>query len=168
MKRVNVKNGSVDSIELNIADQSEQPNSYVVADDVEVFSGYIDSAGVFAAPTAPTPSNDDVTTERDRRTNLPVTVALTTGKTFDVDMAKGGRANIGDLALMAVIKNGAGITTDFTFRDANNTDHQLTNDEVIEMGIQAAAAYDAIYKKSWALKAMSPIPTNYKDDTHWT
>lgn len=168
MKRVHVQNGSVDSIELNIADQGEHPNSYVVADDVEVFAGYSDSNGVFTAPMAPAPSSDDVTVERDRRTNLPVTVSLTTGKTFDVDMAKGGRANIGDMALMAVIKNSSGINTDFTFRDADNVDHTLTNSEVIEMGMQAAAAYDAIYKKSWALKAMNPIPQNYKDDSHWS
>lgn len=113
-------------------------------------------------------TNEDVNVERERRVNLVVPVYLSTGKVFAVDMAGGGRANIGDLALMAVIKNGAGVTTDFTFRDANDTDHTLTNDEVIEMGMQAAASFDYYYKKSWALKELSPIPQDYEDDSYWT
>lgn len=119
-------------------------------------------------PSKPAPTNEDVNTERERRVNLVVPVYLSTGKVFAVDMAGGGRANIGDLALMAVIKNGAGVTTDFTFRDANDTDQTLTNDEVIEMGMQAAASFDYYYKKSWALKELSPIPQDYEDDSYWT
>lgn len=125
----------------------------------------IDQQLIDAIPPAIT--NHQVNTERDRRINLQVTVLLSTGKTFPVNMANGGRANISDMALMAVVKNSSGIATDFTFRDASNTDHQLTNNEVIEMGMQAAANYDAIYKKSWALKALNPIPTDYTDDSYW-
>ena len=46
MKRVYVKNGVVDSIELNITDLSTQQGSYVAEDAVEVFAGYSDSNGV--------------------------------------------------------------------------------------------------------------------------
>ena len=57
MKRVHVKNGLVDNIELNIKDESAKPNSYIVADDVEVFGGFTDNGdGSFTAPT-PDPIN---------------------------------------------------------------------------------------------------------------
>ena len=57
MKRVYVKNGMVVSIELNIKDESDKPNSYVVVDDLEVFGGYTDNEnGTFSAP-APDPIN---------------------------------------------------------------------------------------------------------------
>lgn len=169
MKRVSVTNNIVDVVELNITADASNTHPFVVGDDVEVFGGYASNGdGTFTAPPKPAPTNEDVNTERERRVNLVVPIYLSTGKVFAVDMANGGRANIGDLALMAVIKNGAGITTDFTFRDANDTDQTLTNDEVIEMGMQAAASYDAYYKKSWALKALSPIPQDYENDSYWT
>lgn len=54
MKRIHVKNGLVDSIELNITDLSTQQGSYVVADDVEVFAKYTDNGNeTFTAPTKP-------------------------------------------------------------------------------------------------------------------
>lgn len=60
MKRVNVKNGSVDSIELNITDLSTQQGSYVVADDVEVYGRWshsvVGGVDVFTAPE-PEPIN---------------------------------------------------------------------------------------------------------------
>lgn len=169
MKRINVVNGVVDVIELNLSIEASSTHPFVVDDATEVFAGYISNGdGTFTPPAAAAPTNTDVNVERERRVNLVVPVYLSTGKVFAVDMAGGGRANIGDLALMAVIKNGAGVTTDFTFRDANDTNQTLTNDEVIEMGMQAAASYDAYYKKSWALKELSPIPQDYEDDSYWT
>lgn len=56
MKRVYVKNGTVDAVELHVADTSDQPSSYVVADDLEVFGGYADNGdGTFTAPARPEP-----------------------------------------------------------------------------------------------------------------
>lgn len=54
-----------------------------------------------------------------------------------------------------------------TFRDADNIDHELTAAQVIEMGVQAAQAVDAIYKASWAIKAMEPIPVDFRQDSYW-
>ena len=169
MKKVHVKDGLVDVIEMNVEEAASNAHPFIVDDSIEVYGGYTSNGdGTFTAPPPPDVTSAQVSAERDRRNNLAVTVSLTTGKSFPVDMDGGGRANIGDMALMAVIKNSSGITTNFTFRDANNVSQDLTNNEVIEMGMQAAASYDAIYKKSWALKALNPIPQDYTNDTYWT
>lgn len=56
MKRIYIKKGLVDTVELNVKDISDQQGSYVVADDVEVFAGYKDNGkGNFTAPTKPEP-----------------------------------------------------------------------------------------------------------------
>ena len=166
-------NGEVDYIELGIADDAEPISGAVLVNNgTQVYAGYTHNGdGTFSAPPPAPITKNQVNIERDRRINLPVTVTVSAGeaeqKIFKIDMANGGRQNISDMALMAVVKNGAGLTDPFIFRDADNIDQTLSNNEVIEMGMQAAAAYDAIFKKSWALKALDPIPTNYADDSHW-
>lgn len=51
MKRVNVNGGFVETIQKNIIDTSVKPNSYVVADEFEVFTKWIDNGdGTFTAP----------------------------------------------------------------------------------------------------------------------
>ena len=61
MKRINVNGGFVDTVELNITDESEKPNSYVVADNVAVFGGWVDNGdGTFSAPPDPVPTKDEL------------------------------------------------------------------------------------------------------------
>lgn len=120
-----------------------------------------------ALDAAPKPATTaDVNAERDRRIYLPKAVSLTTGKNFAADMGGDSRSNISDLGIAAVAKKAAGITTPISFRDANNVDHDLTNDEVIEMGLQIAAQVQAIHIKARAIKAMDPIP-DPKNDALW-
>jgi len=108
-----------------------------------------------------------INNERDRRINMIKTVSLTSGKSFPCDMDNGGRANIDSLGAAAIAKMLLNDTTTFSFRDANNVDWELTNDDVIEMGLQIARQVEALHVKSRALKAMRPIPPRFADDSYW-
>lgn len=113
------------------------------------------------------PQRENVTTERDRRISQQVTVTLDDARTFPVDMANGGRANIADIAQVAGEKEAQGIGTPITFRDANNTDQVMTNTQFRALAMQVASVVNAIYKASWVLKDTDPIPIDYTDDKHW-
>lgn len=116
----------------------------------------------------PAPDEDDINIERQRRIALPLTVTITGGGTFAADMSDQSRANIAGLTTLAMILSGQGQTTTMTtFRDADNVDHSVTPAQAIQIGVQAALHVDALYKKSWALKAMEPIPADYADDNRW-
>ncbi|GJM01974.1 MAG: hypothetical protein DHS20C08_04750 [Rhodomicrobium sp.] len=60
MKRIIIKNSIVDLVKLNITDISDQPNSVVVDDTVDVFGGWIynEDDVTFSAPPDPIPTKD--------------------------------------------------------------------------------------------------------------
>ncbi len=139
----------------------------VLAHPVLDATGY--TSELIADPVRPpfTPQRGNVTTERDRRINQQVTVTLDDTRTFPVDMANGGRANIADIAQVAAEKEALGISTAINFRDANNTDQAMTNMQFRKMAIQIASQVTAIYKASWVLKDTDPIPVDFTDDKYW-
>lgn len=74
MKRIVVKNGLVDLIKLNIKDTTDEPESYVVDDNVAVYGGWVDNEdGTFSAP--PPPSMFDGLTLNDAQSLAVETVA---------------------------------------------------------------------------------------------
>lgn len=78
------------------------------------------------------------------------------------------RANLSDLVMGAMLRVMSGDTTTITtFRDGNNIDHDLTPPELLALFGQASSYVSLLYQKSWALKAMDPIPTDYTDDSYW-
>lgn len=170
MKRIHVKNGLVDAVELHVADASDQPGSYVVADDLEVFRGYADNGdGTFTAPDAPAPTRDDVSLERDRRIASGHTIVLSDARTFTVQTRnEADFRNINGLVLKdTLLQMQSDTTTEIIFRDADNVDQTLTAPFMIELGNLVAAAVDNLYKKSWTLKDADPIPSDYTDDSYW-
>ncbi len=135
--------------------------------DNEVVKGWSYNGTDFSPPVVQ-PTKDDINQERNRRTYLPKEVNLSTGKTFTVDIKFGGRENIANLNSLAKTKKELGNTDLVAFTDADNFDQLLTNDEVIEMAMLVMLAGADIHAKARALKAMVPIPANFKDDAHWT
>lgn len=114
-------------------------------------------------------SNNAITEERERRILLPKTVSLSSGKTFTVDMDNGGRDNIGALASAGLAKSAIGSNTTVSFRDHNNQDWSLTNDDMIEMGLQVMAQVEVLHTASRAIKAANnEVKENYQDDSLWT
>ncbi len=160
-----VIDGVVDVISIT-GRRDEDPAWVVVGDDV--FSGFISNGeGTFSAPPVPPISTEQVNEERDRRIELPKAVSLSTGKSFGVDIANGGRQNIGDMSTAALVKQSSGDNTDFAFTDADNVDQTLTNAEMIEVGMHCVAQISAIHHAARTLKELSPIPSLFTDDTHW-
>lgn len=105
-----------------------------------------------------------VNAERERR--------ILAGETFNGVLITGdptNRANLSDLAFGASLRIGAGdTTTETTFRDGNNIDHDLTPVELLTLWQQAAAYVSLLYAKSWELKGMDPIPADYTSDSYWS
>jgi hypothetical protein len=105
--------------------------------------------------------------EREVRIALPLTVTLTAG-TFQINMDAEGIRNLGGLSTVGILGKLAGSVTTVRFRDFANVPHDLGPDDLISMGLQAQARVSAAYTKSWAIKALVPIPTNYADDSFWS
>lgn len=113
-------------------------------------------------------TNAMVNEERDRRIYSTAEVFLSSGKNFSVDMSDGGRQNISDVGTAALAKSAIGSNTTISFRDTENNDWDLTNQDAIEMGLQVMAKVEAIHVACRALKANTPIPWDYTDDSYWS
>lgn len=128
----------------------------------------LDPPGPEPEPEPGPPDGQSVNAERDRR--------IRAGKVFSVsghgDIAVPGddRTQLNLLALKDTARDlkAANVTAPvIPFRDATDTEHALTADQVIQM-VDAGKQYvQALYSASWAIKALDPIPTDYDDDARW-
>jgi hypothetical protein len=76
--------------------------------------------------------------------------------------------NLTSLALGAQLRLAAGDNeTLTTFRDGENTDHELTPAQLLSLWQQSAEYVSDLYAASWALKAMEPIPADFAEDKWW-
>lgn len=122
-----------------------------------------------AKSSEPTP--DDVSVERERRLSLGCTVTLSSGQgpipvqTRD-EVDHRNLLTLESQAIKAVISGAP--NTPFAFRDAHDKTWTLTALEMMDMTAKVAAFGAGIFAKSWALKAMSPIPATYQSDEWWT
>lgn len=144
-------------------------DAYVASNEAQIGWSY---DGLTFSPPAPqpvTPTSLDIDRERERRIALGVTVSLSTGKSFTVQTRdERDWRNVNGLGTAGLALQVAGDTTTLTpFRDAANVEQQLTPAELVEMGLKVMQHAKAIYTASWALKAMSPIPSDYADDSYW-
>lgn len=119
------------------------------------------------------PTNSEVNRERDRRLNAGVTVNVAGYGDIPVQGGPGDQINMLALGATAQELIGAGVTAAVVpFRDAANTMHDLTPDQVAEMVRKAKEAASAIYAVSWAMKDgtgdfTGGIPSDFTDDTYW-
>jgi hypothetical protein len=114
------------------------------------------------------PSATDIDAERDRRRNLPISITTSPTGTFQINMDDISQQNIAGLATAGIVLSNAAPTQTTAFRDIANVTHSLLPSELVSMGLQVMAHIGALYAKSWALKAMSPIPADYAADSHWS
>lgn len=117
----------------------------------------------------PVSTTEDVSFERDLRIAAGQPVTISDGRTFTVQTRdEKDFRNINGLVLKAILLQSNGdTTTTITFRDADDNDQTLTASQMIEVGTIVGDKVDNIYKKSWTLKAMSPIPDNFRDNLFW-
>ena len=105
--------------------------------------------------------------ERERRIAMPLGVAVPSGASFRINMDPESQRNIQGLSTAGILLSSAAPTQKTTFRDYDNMTHDLLPADLIQMGLQVMARIQAVYQKAWALKALSPIPADYADDSHW-
>jgi alkanesulfonate monooxygenase SsuD/methylene tetrahydromethanopterin reductase-like flavin-dependent oxidoreductase (luciferase family) len=165
-----VANGAVDNRALfdgEIPADWPDHDNWIASEDAQIGWSYAD--GSFTAPPpppAPAPTGADVDAERERRIGLPLTVTLSVGS-IPINMDDKAQRNLQGLATVGQYLTATGSSQTTTFRDYDNTDHDLTPADLVSMGLQVAAHVQSIYAKSWALKAMNPIPADYADDKYW-
>lgn len=115
---------------------------------------------------APEPTVDQVEAERERRIALPLDVTLSVGQ-ITVNMEPTAQRDIQGLSTVGLYLTMAQQSTTTSFRDYSNTERELTPADLVSLGLQAAARIQAVYQASWALKALSPIPSDFTDDQYW-
>jgi hypothetical protein len=109
-----------------------------------------------------------VNAERDLR--LAAGTTITVAGYGDIPVQGRPSDQINMIALESTAKDmaAAGITSAaIPFRDAENTMHDLTPDQVIDMVSKAKQAATAIYAAAWELKDGAGVPADYTDDKHW-
>jgi hypothetical protein len=137
--------------------------------DRRAIAAWIADGNAITAYVPPAPIGSDVDAERDRRIALGVAVTLADSSSFTVQTRdERDFRNVAGLSTAALAYKALGQSPTIVFRDAANVNHNLTPDLVIEMGLKVAAATESIYARSWALKAISPIPADCTSDTYWT
>jgi hypothetical protein len=72
----------------------------------------------------------------------------------DIRVDKPDLSNISNLVLAATLKKISGDTSTITFRDANNTNHFLSPDEIILLGTTISSMVTDAYKQSWNKKEL--------------
>ena len=111
----------------------------------------------------PAPTEVDINSERSRRilAGKDIGGIYVTGRDED-------QRNLTNLALAAQVRLAGGDTSTITvYRDGNNLDHELTPPQMLALWQAASTYVSDLYAASWALKAETPIPTDYADDQHW-
>lgn len=165
-----VENGViVNVIALDDPDDFSPPTSHAVVpieDGFWIGDGY--EGGEFVHRLAePAPiTGEQIDAERERRIALPLTVALSVGA-ITINMDAYAQRNVQGIASVGQYLLSTGSTALTAFRDYDNISHDLTPSDLISMGLQVAQRIQVVYAKSWAIKAMDPIPQDYADDARW-
>ena len=111
---------------------------------------------------------EDVNRERQARIGRGTTVDITGHGKIPLQGDYESQMNLQALAFAASMRIAAGDTeTTKIFRDARNQDHALTPPQFMEMWQKGSEWIEGIYNASWAIKAMDPIPADYRADKHW-
>lgn len=155
--------------EAHVAEHAANfPQAFAAPDPGGAVSDWrVDAGALILDPQVPVITSEMVNEERARRIAAGATVTVAGIGLFDVQTDPESREKIAGLASVGLIRKVSGLTDTTTFRDANNNDRVLDPDQLIEMGMQVAARVDAIFKASWAIKALDPIPAEYADDIRW-
>lgn len=165
-----IQNGIVTSVIL-----AENPTQFgAVACSDEVGPGWTFDGSTFSPPatqTAPI-TGADVSIERDRRMFGSFVYA---GKVFDCSEKSLLKMTGAVMSATIAIAEGAlagdyrwhGEETDFTWTANDDSELKLDAPGMQLFGRAAAAHVNAVHRAAKALKAMTPIPSDYTSNTYW-
>lgn len=153
---------------VSVSDTNDR-STWVVQYDGKPSADQLAAVTAVIAAYSAGPDKTDVDVERDRRIALGFSLSMSDGSTIPVQTRNAvDFRNLSGLSDSAIaLKVEGQVPTTIVFHDAVDQNHNLAPDLVVEMGLKIVAAVQAIYAKSWVLKAMSPIPKDYADDSHW-
>lgn len=114
------------------------------------------------------PQGDAVNAERERRIAAGTTVPVPGTAGIPVQGREQDVRNLLGLGMAALARMSQGDNVTLTpFRDATNAMHDLTPPQVFALWHLSAMYASAVYQASWAIKAMTPIPADFADDSYW-
>lgn len=114
------------------------------------------------------PSPGHVNNERDQRIHKGHSVVISDGRTINVQTRDDRDfRNLNGLVSQAIVYTIMQQQATMLFRDADDTIHEVTPAQMIEIGSLVAAKVQAIYEKAWAIKELDPIPDDYDSDERW-
>lgn len=117
---------------------------------------------------APVPSSTLVNAERERRIAAGALIAVPGVGAIPVTGREEDQRNLQGLAIGAQLRVQVGDTsTVVPFRDGVNQMHYLTPPQVLDLWKGAASYVSAVYQSSWTIKALDPIPPDFRDDFYW-
>lgn len=148
------------------------PNDTGAEFDVSTFFAEVAQSGTVAEYVEPEPdpiTRDQVNAERTRRIELGHAFSIA-GVSEPIPLQ--GRAQDQTVYIALLVRamgyKSAGITAPaLIIRDAVDTTHQLTPDQMIDLVGQAMGWFEQVMAASWALKDGTEIPADYNDHRHW-
>ncbi len=156
---------------------TESINGYKLAPNIEDLyteAELIEKFGLKKKPVVVVEKTRDdwkelVNDERSRRIAAGQTVTLSDGRTFTMQTrSEEDFRNINGMVSKAIVLTLQQSATTVSMNDAANVEQEFTPAQMIEVGSVVGAKVDEIYKCSFKLKAMDPIPTDYNDDKYWS
>lgn len=113
------------------------------------------------------PSSSDVNDVRESKILVGCNVSISNVGTIYVTGSEKDIRNLAGLAQSAMIRISENDTTTINFRDGNNNMYVLTPSQVLSLWQKSSNYVSAVYQSSWNLKAMNPIPQDFKSNTSY-
>lgn len=134
---------------------------------------FLIAAHQWAIDAARAPKSADVNRERDRRIEAGRSFAVTGYGDIPLTGRHEDRTALMGLLIRAQALKADGVTDPVLIvRDANNQNHALTPDQMIELISAGIAWIEDVMQRSWDMKDQQPpfvdgIPADYTNDEHW-
>lgn len=116
----------------------------------------------------PPVTKEEIHKERDRRIEKGLTIQTSAGTIVAIQGDATSREHLTNLKAMAQDILAFGLPDLLTFRDGDNIEHHLTPQEVGEVWRHGVMHVEQVYKASWVIKKMDPVPRDFTDDKYWT
>lgn len=114
------------------------------------------------------PQGDAVNVERERRIAAGTVVPVPGTDGIPVQGGETDIRNLLGLGMAALARMSQGDNATLTpFRDATNVVHDLLPAQVFSLWQLSAGYVSAVYQASWTIKAMTPIPADFADNSYW-
>lgn len=113
------------------------------------------------------PSEADVNLERRRRIEAGTDIEIAGYGTVALQGRPEDQTNLLSRFNVAMLKIQSGDSSTMVFRDRRDVNHELTPQQMVNVYTAGMAWVETQYKASWALKAMSPIPVDFRNDGYW-